>query len=460
MMTEAPPWQTTHKVVVVNMAAEPRVLVVRREGGWGVPEWEVEEAPAHDPDLGRILGQVRERLGVEVGALRSVEPQEDEAARRRSGTWVMERRGAAQTIEGHKWMTRAELATGGDDLARFASSVLRELEEGSAPPNRRAWSLPGWLNEAEAWMRERLRELKREPIGPIEQVRNNSISIVLRAHTAAGDVYVKAASPHFRHEARITRALAERFPEHTPRVLATDDTRSWMLLEDFSPLLRGAPLETWQEALTIMGDLQRRFVTEHAWLFSIGCADRRLAVLREQIPALVDSAELRAELDEALWTKLVARVPELQEMCDALAACGVPETLIHGDLHGGNVARGGGRVTLFDWTDAAVGHPFLDLVTFLPTERRKPPGVDDAKAAAQRLTDAYLEGWTTYASAAQLRRAMELLKSVAQLHHAQSYLQILRSLEPADYWQWEGELAQWLTVVADSTRTMKDIYPA
>jgi hypothetical protein len=444
-------------VVVVDAAQRPRVLVAPREGGWGVPEWEVDEAPTRSPDLGRILGQVRERLGLEVGVLRYVEAHEDEATRRRSGTWVMERRGEGRG--GGKWVTRAELEVEGDATARFAAEVLRELEDGRAPANRQAWSFPGWLNEAERWMRERLRAIAREPTGLIEQVRNNSISSVLRAHTAEGDVYLKAASPHFRHEARITRGLAGRFPEHLPRMLAADEERSWMLLEDFSPLLRGAPLETWQETLLIAGELQRRCVGEEDWLFSIGCADRRLAVLRDQIPVLVDAPEVRAELDEALRRKLVARVSELQAMCDELAGCGVPETLIHGDLHGGNVARGGGRVTIFDWTDGAVGHPFLDLVTFLPTERRKPPGVDDAKAAARRLTDAYLEGWTTFASPAQLRRAIELLKAVGQLHHAQSYLQILRSLEPADYWQWEGELREWLTEVADPTRKMKDIFP-
>ena len=446
-------------MVVVDAVERPRVLVAPREGGWGMPEWEVEEERGHDPDLGRAVRLVRERLRVEVGVLRHVEPGEDEAKRRRWGTWVMERRGGSDVLTGGAWwMTRLELAGAGEGM-ELATGVLRELEEEVAPENRRAWSFPGWLDAAEGWMREQLRELGREAVGAIEQVRNNSISSVLRARTTEGDVYLKAASPHFRHEARITRGLAARFPEHLPRVLAADEERSWMLLEDFSPLLRGAPLETWEETLLIAGELQRRNVGEADWLYSIGCADRRLAVLRDQIPALVDAPEVRAELDEALRGTLVARVPELQAMCDELAGCGVPETLIHGDLHGGNVARGGGRVTIFDWTDGAVGHPFLDLVTFLPTERRKPPGVDDAKAAARRLADAYLEGWTTFASPAQVRRAIELVKTVGQLHHAQSYLQILRSLEPADYWQWEGELGEWLTPVADPTRTMRDIYP-
>src|SRR5687768_6803679 len=165
MTTDVRPWHTTYQVVVLDPAATPRVLVTVRDGEWAVPVWEVEEPPAHDPDLGRIVGQVRERLGLDVGVLRYVEPHEDEAARRRSGTWVMERRGEVEAVEGSRWVTRTELAVGDDEASRVAAEVVRELEDGSAPANRRTWSFPGWLDEAEAWMREQLRALGREPSG-------------------------------------------------------------------------------------------------------------------------------------------------------------------------------------------------------------------------------------------------------------------------------------------------------
>src|SRR5688572_6611526 len=216
-MSEERLWRTLHRVVVVDgaRAGGTRVLVVAREGGWEVPEWEVEEERAHDPDLGRVVRLVRERLRMEGGVLRYVEPQEDETARRRSGTWVMERRGGVvEAPEGARWATRAELVAlmaergsaavvgEGTPGVRIALEVLRDSEEGLSPAGRRAWSEPGWLAVAEEWMTAQLDGLGRPPVGPIEQLKNNSISSVLRAHTAAGDFYLKAASPHFRHEAR------------------------------------------------------------------------------------------------------------------------------------------------------------------------------------------------------------------------------------------------------------------
>jgi hypothetical protein len=52
-------------------------------------------------------------------------------------------------------------------------------------------------------------------------------------------------------------------------------------------------------------------------------------------------------------------------LIDEAASLGIPDTLVHGDLHAGNIGLRGGRSVFFDWTDACVAQPFLDLVTFL-----------------------------------------------------------------------------------------------
>jgi hypothetical protein len=465
-------WRTTQRAVVVDtLAVPPRALVERSSASatdsstpdtgasdaWTLPSWTVVERREHEPDVGRIAAQARQALGFDVVLLHYVDPIDDDAARERSGTWVAEprdREAPRAVPAGGRWVTAAEieaLPSARDGALDVVRRTLAELPPGAAPANRCLWSQPGWFSRAEAWMTRWLEAQGRPATGSVVQVRNNSISSILRAPTALGDVYLKAASHHFQTEARITTGLAVRFAEHLPVVLAADVEHSWLLMEDFGPHLRHAPAEAWEQALCLMGELQRKAIGETAWLFSIGAADRRLATLREQIPSLLDAPETRGELEPDLHARLVARAPEMQAACDALAACGVPETLIHGDLHGGNVAYRDGRITIFDWTDTAVSHPFLDLVTFLPTERRTPVALQalGTSAAAQRLRDAYLEGWTAFATRAQLERAVALLETVQQLHHAQSYLQILRSLEPADYWQWEGEMAQWLPPLAE-----------
>jgi aminoglycoside phosphotransferase (APT) family kinase protein len=47
-----------------------------------------------------------------------------------------------------------------------------------------------------------------------------------------------------------------------------------------------------------------------------------------------------------------------------IARLGLPETLVHGDFHTDNVALAGDRAVIIDWSDAAIGSPAVDLVTW------------------------------------------------------------------------------------------------
>ena len=79
-----------------------------------------------------------------------------------------------------------------------------------------------------------------------------------------------------------------------------------------------------------------------------GCLDRRPAVLSAQIAALADGPNVPLPGD--LGVRLRAAVPRLQELCVELASSPIPPTLVHGDLHAGNIMRTAGRFVTFDWT--------------------------------------------------------------------------------------------------------------
>ena len=118
-------------------------------------------------------------------------------------------------------------------------------------------------------------------------------------------------------------------------------------------------------------------------LLATGFADRRLEVFRAQIARLFrESGTVLAWEERGRLTKLEARV---LSSLDELYGFGLPETLVHGDLHFGNVVETVDGPLLFDWTDAAVAHPFLDLFTLL--------GFDLDSDGAVRQS--YLEPWQT-----------------------------------------------------------------
>ena len=67
-----------------------------------------------------------------------------------------------------------------------------------------------------------------------------------------------------------------------------------------------------------------------------------------------------ALLSDAERRELAPATARAEALVREFWACGIPDTLSHGDLHPGNVAYDGREVRLFDWTDGCVTHPFLD----------------------------------------------------------------------------------------------------
>ncbi len=75
----------------------------------------------------------------------------------------------------------------------------------------------------------------------------------------------------------------------------------------------------------------------------------------------------------------------------------------------------------FDWTDASITHPFLDLLVVLFEE--------DADLR-RKLSDAYLSTWAEFASEDDLHELWKLAEPLASLNQALSYRSILTSIEP------------------------------
>src|SRR5262245_50429292 len=103
----------------------------------------------------------------------------------------------------------------------------------------------------------------------------------------------------------------------------------------------------------------------------------------------------------------------------------VPYTLVHGDLHPGNIARHQGGYRFFDWPDACLAHPFCDLLPMLHDAQALPV----AARACSHMLESYLELWTAYESLERLRQVWALAQPLGALHQAISYAHIVAGLE-------------------------------
>jgi hypothetical protein len=309
----------------------------------------------------------------------------------------------------------------GEDERALVATYLEGLED--VPPGRPRWSQPGWRDEVHAWLELEVARLGRKLLA-VEQVKVWGISAVLRVETDLGELWFKVSAPLplFANEAVVMQRLAQRFPGYLPPSVALDPDRGWILFEPFDVIGWDAPLDVRRELFRRFAELQLGTVELTSELFAYGCLDRRLGVLERHLDELIADRAALHRLTTAEVRSLRRLAPKLHELCSRLGELGLPATLVHGDLHPGNAARLDGELAYFDWTDACVAHPFVDLHT-LQWER------DESKRAA--LLDAYLGPWREVASEETLREAVALAQAVTPLHHAVSYSTITRSLEPA-----------------------------
>ena len=230
-----------------------------------------------------------------------------------------------------------------------------------------------------------------EPAGPIETVHEEPWATVWRVPLADDVAWFKACGPVQAFEARLTAALFARYPDRVAEVLAHDDERAWLLLRDAGTPIDafGNPPEAWLTALPRYAELQRGEVAHVGEHLARGVPDLRVATLPTQYDELL-SRELPLEHEELV--SLRAFAPRFAELCDALAGCGIAETIQHDDLHMMNVYTRGEQSRVLDWGDSSISHPFASLVvTFRFLEARTMLPLGDPWF--RRLRDAYLEPW-------------------------------------------------------------------
>jgi Ser/Thr protein kinase RdoA (MazF antagonist) len=145
-------------------------------------------------------------------------------------------------------------------------------------------------------------------------------------------------------------------------------------------------------------------------LRSLGCPSRDLGALAHSIGTLAtDTGALRPGLPDGLgeaeFERFVAMVPALQQRCEELAACGIPDSLEHGDLWSANIFCDRASCAVIDWEDAAVAHPFFSLAPLMVGLMNSRLGTAENVAHLER---AYAAAFESIASPSQLRRAVEL----------------------------------------------------
>jgi aminoglycoside phosphotransferase (APT) family kinase protein len=355
-----------------------------------------------------------------------------------SGTIVVEAEPLAIAPAGTRWRDPTG-AIESLEPAEARSVVRRRVQRrgGPPPPKEPPYARSGWFARPSAWMVERLADAGLPVTEPPALAYQGPMGCVLRARSNGQSTYLKWPTPAFAHEAAITHALSRSAPEAVPAVIATEPAENWLLMHDH----RGRPVEdeppdSWIEALRHHAALQRASV---AWAHEIPAAGgqtRSLERLAGEIPGMLDYEDLGGRLAPEVRDAWIAALPTLLDACARLDAVGIPDTLVHGDLHPGNiVVTPDDRYVVVDWSDAAISNPFVDLATYLTRTKDR-----DLRG---RLLDAYVEVWDGAADRARLETAAALAMTVGCLYQVHTYQALDAALDEPDRAIFAGSDAGW-----------------
>ena len=251
--------------------------------------------------------------------------------------------------------------------------------------------------------------------------------------TSDGLVWLKENPAGNAFEPALTALLAQVRPDALPEVVAHEGPL--LATRDVGPRFRalldeGAPAPSWEDVLGLYGELHVDFMPMAQEALGLGTPDER----PDRLPQL--------------YAALAGRDAWYDSVEEAAASLGesVPVSVVHQEAHDGYVFVRDGQAVFIDWAEASVTHPFLGplLPLRFATERA---GYEPGSREAERLRDAYLEPFTRFAPAAELRETFANAYLLAPIGRGQVWRRILGPLADEVSAAYDDPVSAWLEIL-------------
>jgi hypothetical protein len=282
------------------------------------------------------------------------------------------------------------------------------------------WGTPEFVAELRAWV-----EGEVGPVSSLTESKRRPWAAVWRVETARGTFYAKQNCPGQAFEARLMGLLAELAPSYVVPVAAVDADRGFLLTPDqgrvFGDTADPHDLDGWVRLVVRAMELSRVVSGDAERLVAVGAT-------RCRVPARVRT--------------------EVESLLEAVEALGLPDSLVHNDLHEHNAFDLPDGLVFFDFADAVVAQPLLGmLVPLNMMAHHLEAEPDDPRL--RRVADAGLEVWTDLVPPRELRSALPAALQLGRLGRAESWSRVVPDFTGEALEEFGNAAEEWLDWLTD-----------
>lgn len=239
--------------------------------------------------------------------------------------------------------------------------------------------------------------------------------------TDRGLIYLKFMAKPFAKEAILLQFLFNHVTKSVTEVIASNEELSCFLMKDAGEVLRKIQKENFKadylcQLLDLIAKIQITSIQHVDSLLTIGINDWRLARLPDLYANFVSQIELLTEDGLTLpeIKNLQKLSPKIQILCEKLSSYNISETIEHGDFHDNNALIQGNGLTISDWGDSSISHPFFSCASALNSAKRHHHLVETDPVYVNALK-VYLEQWKNYGTENELHKAFEIAQLLTHI---------------------------------------------
>jgi hypothetical protein len=407
-------WLIANDLPPMSDQPSPRIVTLVLVGADGVVLGAMAPFVADTPwwmDMTPVVKQVRVNHGIDVAVLRLL------------NTALPSAHGGAVTY-------LAELLASHSPSLPSLQGWDGELHD---DPKRVPYAKVGGPSDDLAWATDVLRAQNIKVNGLPQQTRTWNLSSIWTIPTHVGPVWLKVVPPFFAHEGGVIQALSASGSLAVPTVLGHEGGR--LLLANVAGSDRyDADVRERCAIIDQLVEIQRSWFDRIDELCALDAPDWRATNFIQAVGDLLDRRSgTGATVDREI---LSAFLTDLPDRFAAIATCGIPDSVVHGDFHPGNV-RGPAMddLVILDWGDSGIGHPLLDQPAMLSSSR-----TEDIAT----LRNHWSASWRAAVPRSDPSRAAQLLEPIAAMRQALIYQKFLDGIEATEHGYHAADVGLWL----------------